>query len=153
MNQQAQAGAKQYLAALTQQLRGLLRQARFAGALHGALQVASIIALAVWVSLSVEHAEIQWVWLPVIVILLGLRWLAANWALLRPLQVATTAARAKGSNTEGPVICSPSPRLTNTPAPMIDPRPIKMAPGKPTTRWNCGEEEFTFVEERASPSS
>ena len=79
--------------------------------------------------------------------------MAANWALLRPLQGATTAARAKGSNTEGPVICSPSPRLTNTPAPMIDPRPIKMAPGKPTTRWNCGEEEFTFVEERASPSS
>ncbi|RAJ98310.1 thiol reductant ABC exporter subunit CydD [Aliidiomarina maris] len=94
MNQQAQAGAKQYLAALTQQLRGLLRQARFAGALHGALQVASIIALAVWVSLSVEHAEIQWVWLPVIVILLGLRWLAANWASATAHKLGSAAQQA-----------------------------------------------------------
>lgn len=94
MNQQAQAGAKQYLAALTQQLRGLLRQARFAGALHGALQVASIIALAVWVSLSVEHAEIQWVWLPVIVILLGSRWLAANWASATAHKLGSAAQQA-----------------------------------------------------------
>lgn len=94
MNQQAQAGAKQYLTALTQQLRGLIRQARFAGALQGALQVASIIALAVWVSLSVEHAEIQWVWLPVIVILLGLRWLAANWASATAHKLGSAAQQA-----------------------------------------------------------
>jgi hypothetical protein len=62
--------------------------------------------------------------------------LAASWALLGTLQVATIAARAIARSTAGPAIPPAMPMLTNTPAPTIEPMSIMVAPNTPTSRFS-----------------
>jgi len=62
--------------------------------------------------------------------------LAASWALLSALQVATIAASAMASITAGPMMPAAMPMLTKTLAPTMEPRPIMVAPKTPTSRFN-----------------
>jgi hypothetical protein len=63
--------------------------------------------------------------------------LAASWALLSALQVATSAARAMARTTAGPIRPAATPMLTNTPVPTMEPRPIMVAPNTPTSRFSA----------------
>ena len=62
--------------------------------------------------------------------------LAASWALLSALQVATMAASAMARITAGPAMPAAMPMLTKTPVPTMEPMPIMVAPNTPTSRFS-----------------